>query len=411
MQLHGFLSRERRWPRKAISYPSDTVNSIDAKSLPYPDLSRLFKLPYTVTDNPNTVIEPTAACNLACPGCYRRSDQKGRRHAVMTLGDMKRYVDRSLELRNYGILSFLGGEPLMHPDLDAAIAYALEKGLGVGVYTNGLLLTKERAQSLKDMGVSYIYAHIDRHQGRGVGEDQVVRLRQSFCDMFRKIPGILFGFGLMINEEDLRNFDETAAFCRKNSDVISFVNLALLGPNYKDPDGWAAGVAKCDAFQRRACALIAEKFGFVWSCYLAGSILPDTPGKLMNYSFYQQGRCLGSVSPKAVKRVTTRARKEWKKYPYGALGHKDLLEKMTNLPGKVEGVPIHLQMINISLSPLAVSRDSTLHVNRCEPCTDAVLYKDHFIPMCLLEYVKAMNYDSGGPITMGRLEGVGDCYL
>jgi len=371
----------------------DTLNSTNTESLLTPDLSRLYRLPYTGRDNPNTVIEPTAACNLACPGCYRMSDQKDRRHAVMTLDEMKRYIDRSLELRNYGVLSFLGGEPLLHPDLDAAIAYARKKGLGVGVYTNGLLLTKERAQCLKALGVAYIYAHVDRHQGRGVGEDEAIRLRERFCDMFRGIGGMQFGFGILMDEEDLRNLDETVAFCRKNSDIVSFVNFALLGSDYGNLDHWAAVSAETDALQRKACVLIAEKFGFDWTCYLGSSVLPDKPGKLMNYSFYQKGRYLGSVSPKDMEYVITIGRRQMKKYPYGALGYKKLLEMMTKLPGKVSGVPTDFQLINISLSPVLVSQNSTMSVNHCEPCTDAVLYKDHFFPMCLLEYVRTAKYD------------------
>jgi len=322
------------------------------------------------------------------------SDKRDRQHAVMTLDEIKRYVDRSVELRNYGVLSFLGGEPLMHPDLDAGITYAKQKGLGVGVYTNGVLLTKERAQSLKSLGVDYIYAHVDRHQGRGNGEDDAVRLREHFCDMFREMEKMQFGFGIMLDEDDLQNLDRTVAFCQKNSDVISFVNFALLGSDFGNLDHWAAVSAKTDAFQRKACVVIAERFGFDWTCYLGSSVLQDKPGKIMNYSFYQQGKFLGSVTPKSMEYVITIGRQQLKKYPYGALGLKKELEWMTKLPGKVASVPTDFQMINVSLTPILVSQNSTLRVNHCDACTDTVLYKDGFFPMCLLEYVKSGKYDS-----------------
>jgi hypothetical protein len=94
--------------------------------------------------------------------------------------------------------------------------------------------------------------------------------------------------------------------------------------------------------------------------------------------------------------VVTRKRRETKKYPYGALGYKALFEKMTKLPGKVKGVPTDFQLINISLSPILVAHDSAFSVSHCDPCTDTVLYKDQFVPMCLLEYVKTMNYGTEG---------------
>jgi hypothetical protein len=216
---------------------------------------------------------------------------------------------------------------------------------------------------------------------------------------------MLFGFGIMIDEQDLQNFDRAAAFCRKNSDVISFVNFALLGSDFGDLDHWAAVSAKTDAFQRKACVLIGEKFGFDWTCYLGSSVLQDKPGKIMNYSFYQQGRYLGSVSPKDMGYVITKGRWLTRKFPYGALAFKQDLEKLTNLPGRDPGVPTDLQMINISLTPVLVSDNSTLSVNHCEACTDTVLYKDHFFPMCLLEYVKKGNFDSEGGCAV--LEGAG----
>jgi hypothetical protein len=66
------------------------------------------------------------------------------------------------------------------------------------------------------------------------------------------------------------------------------------------------------------------------------------------------------------------------------------------LPGKDPGVPTDFQMINISLTPILVSHNSTLSVNHCDACTDTVLYKDHFFPMCLLEYVKSGDLDGAG---------------
>ena len=41
--------------------------------MPVLDHLRMYRLPWSLTDNPIAWLEPTQACNLACDGCYRQN--------------------------------------------------------------------------------------------------------------------------------------------------------------------------------------------------------------------------------------------------------------------------------------------------------------------------------------------------
>ena len=94
------------------------------------DLTSVYRFPFTNIENPNTVIEPTTKCNLSCPGCYRVEFLAGNKNRQLSLDEMKQYVDDVIAKRNTNYLSFLGGEPMLHPQLNEAIVYAKKQGLG-----------------------------------------------------------------------------------------------------------------------------------------------------------------------------------------------------------------------------------------------------------------------------------------
>jgi hypothetical protein len=350
----------------------------------YPDLTQLYRSPYRVTDNPNVVIEPTAYCNLRCADCYRESNDPTKPQVVMPIDEVKHTIDEALSLRSFQTLSFLGGEPLLYPQLDEAILYGVRKGLSVGVYTNGLLLHRFRARELKALGVSYIYVHVDRHQGRTATEAESIALREHFCDMFRKLDRINLGFGIVVHEEDLPGLAEVARFFQRNSDVIRFVNISTLGPGPIRGGGLAARVAqsrKVDLFQRRVCAAVLEAFGCQFTAYLGTKYRPTTPGKLLSVAGYRDGALVGSMRPEEFGGLCQDFLRAHGKYPYILSGETAKLFERCTRPGG----SVRWQTVAVSMAPLLW--DEGL-VNICSDCTDCVLHDHHFVPMCQLGPIK-----------------------
>ena len=59
------------------------------------------------------------------------------------------------------IVTFSGGEPLLHPDLDQLIAHVRSRGMIAGMITNGYLLTRAAREQLNDAGLDHMQISID----------------------------------------------------------------------------------------------------------------------------------------------------------------------------------------------------------------------------------------------------------
>src|SRR5579872_7411285 len=89
------------------------------------------------TDHPVLAhIIPTRRCNLSCTYCNEFDDFS----KPVPTGEMIRRIDHLAELGT-SIISFSGGEPLLHPDLDDLIIRIRRRGAIAGMITNGYLLT------------------------------------------------------------------------------------------------------------------------------------------------------------------------------------------------------------------------------------------------------------------------------
>jgi MoaA/NifB/PqqE/SkfB family radical SAM enzyme len=60
-----------------------------------------------------------------------------------------------------GIVTFSGGEPLLHPDLDVLIGRIRRRGMIATLITNGYLLTRERIRRLNGAGLDHLQISID----------------------------------------------------------------------------------------------------------------------------------------------------------------------------------------------------------------------------------------------------------
>jgi MoaA/NifB/PqqE/SkfB family radical SAM enzyme len=101
-------------------------------------------------------IIPTRRCNLSCTYC----NEYDKVSEPVPTAAMLRRLDRLAELGTC-IVTFSGGEPMMHPDLDALIARVRERGIIAGLITNGFYLGAERIKRLNQAGLEHLQVSID----------------------------------------------------------------------------------------------------------------------------------------------------------------------------------------------------------------------------------------------------------
>src|SRR5579864_7194344 len=101
-------------------------------------------------------IIPTRRCNLACTYCNEFDDVSN----PVPTEEMFRRIDRLGEMGT-GVITISGGEPLLHPDLDAIIARIRKNGIIAGLITNGYLLVADRIKRLNRAGLEHLQISID----------------------------------------------------------------------------------------------------------------------------------------------------------------------------------------------------------------------------------------------------------
>jgi MoaA/NifB/PqqE/SkfB family radical SAM enzyme len=146
-------------------------------------------------------IIPTRRCNLACTYCNEFDDFS----KPVPLDEMFRRIDRLGEMGT-AIVTISGGEPLLHPELDAVIGRIRHNGIMAGMITNGYLLTADRIEKLNCAGLEYLQISIDNAMPDEVSKkslkvlDQKLKLLADYAEFQVNINSVL-GSGIK-NPED-----------------------------------------------------------------------------------------------------------------------------------------------------------------------------------------------------------------
>ena len=101
-------------------------------------------------------VVPMRRCNLACAYC----NEYDTTSKPVPLAVMLSRLDKLGELGT-SMITVSGGEPLMHPDLDAMVVHARRRGMVSSIITNGYYLSPERIRRLNAARLDYLQISID----------------------------------------------------------------------------------------------------------------------------------------------------------------------------------------------------------------------------------------------------------
>ena len=149
------------------------------------------------------MIELTNACNLACLMCPNHSMKRAR--GVMSLELFSNIIDQAVESGIYEVKIAGMGEPLLDGEVDKKIAYAKKNNRYVKMFTNGMLLNRQKSLQLIESGVDEIFISIDggspsvlERIRRGSSYSQLQSnlkefktIRQELIATGRKIPEVI----------------------------------------------------------------------------------------------------------------------------------------------------------------------------------------------------------------------------
>jgi len=100
----------------------------------------------------------TNRCNLKCIHCHQNSGEAGE--SELTTDEAFKVIDR-LGDAGVSVLTFSGGEPLIRTDIYDAIKRADDYGMLCTIASNGVLMTKDVVQKLKEAGIRRVEIGLD----------------------------------------------------------------------------------------------------------------------------------------------------------------------------------------------------------------------------------------------------------
>src|SRR5262245_180800 len=122
-------------------------------------------------------IIPTRRCNLSCAYC----NEYDKTSEPVPLEEMSRRIDRLAALGTLAI-TFSGGEPLLHPELETLVERIRGANIIATLITNGYLLTAERVKRLNRAGLDYLQISIDNVNPDDVSKKSLKVLDQKLRD-------------------------------------------------------------------------------------------------------------------------------------------------------------------------------------------------------------------------------------
>lgn len=101
----------------------------------------------------------TSRCNLKCFHCYMNAGEKEFRDELST--DAAKLLIHQIAEVSRPLLILSGGEPLLREDIFEIIRYGADRGLKIGMGSNGMLIDDDVASKLKDVGMWTVAISLD----------------------------------------------------------------------------------------------------------------------------------------------------------------------------------------------------------------------------------------------------------
>ncbi len=378
----------------------------------------VYRLPWSLNDNPIAWLEVTDACNIQCEGCYRRQ-MAGHK----SLTEIKEEILFFKKWRNPDNISIAGGEPLLHPQIDEIVAYIAENNIKPILLTNAIALTPERLRELKKTGLAGLTIHIDSQQNRPDWEKkteiELNELRQYYTDMVAAEGGLHLTFNSTVYPSTLHEVPDVVRWGHTNMDCVDglvFIAFRTVATDW----GYAAHNQDDQEVDAQQLSYISEHFDdkfissidiyqvlkdnfpqYEASAYLGGTVRHTSFKWLLGGVIGSKKKIYGSIGKKVMEIAQTGHHLFKGTYLAYKVGNKisrlvfllspwdktvrqtkrNWLKEVIRRPGRLFNT-LHVQSINIVQAPDLLPDGQ---VDMCENCPDMTIYEGKLVNSCRLD--------------------------
>jgi organic radical activating enzyme len=391
------------------------------------DRKKIYKLPWSKSDNPGAWVEVTDICNLNCPGCFRHTLEGHRK-----LEEVKREILEVANLTNCSRIAISGGEPLIYPHIVETVSFISSNGFKPIILTNGVNLTRDLALELEKAGLYQFYFHVDSGQNRpdwmDKSESELNELRQHFADLTHKLKHVRCGFNITISRKNIEFIPEIVNWYRMNISKVQHLSLIaqrgiplLEGYDYyvngkilnlKQLPNAKSNINEINISTEEMYSILYEHCDAIFpAAYLSGTAKTETYKFLIIMNIGTKNKIYGEVGPKTIE-LYQYIHHLFKK-SYSAvipkvnktifiLSFVDKILRKSFVKFIVEGIKnplnifqrIHVQQLVLQ-QPFEIIEGET---NLCDGCVNLMLYRGNLINSCRLDEYRLL----GGPLTMNK---------
>ena len=214
-------------------------------------------------------LELSRACNLRCIYCYAGSGLPLQNE--LTLEEIYSAIDQAVALGARKIIILGGGEPLLYRDLFKVIDYIQAQGVTADLFTNGMLITPEKARALYERQVSVV---IKMNSRNPEVQDLLAGQPGAFAAIDKGLQNLLAA-GYPDEEHTLgvetivcrQNFDELPdlwIWARKQG-IIPYVEMMTLQGRATEHPELEVPMTEIRALFEQLARIDAEHFGNLWT--------------------------------------------------------------------------------------------------------------------------------------------------
>ncbi|MEZ0370727.1 MAG: radical SAM protein [Candidatus Sericytochromatia bacterium] len=179
-------------------------------------------------------ISLTDACSQRCSGCFFSNREPGiRPNRYLAFARFERIVAVAARYRVFQ-LALGGGEPLMHPQLEALVAHGTRAGLVVNLTSSGALLSRAKALALKAAGLGQLQLSLNGATAASHGLTrpgfEAVLAAMGHC----RDTSLRFGLNLLVTRQNLDELEAMLSLARAQG--AWSVNLLRPKPSPEEPD-------------------------------------------------------------------------------------------------------------------------------------------------------------------------------
>ena len=381
------------------------------------DKRDLYRLPWSMNDNPIAWLEVTDICNLKCEGCYR-STITGHK----PLEEVKEELRFFKRWRNPDNVSIAGGEPLLHPDICEIVAYIDELGMKPIMLTNASKLTPAFLAELKKASLAGFTIHIDSHQSRpgweGKSEAEHNDLRQFYAEMIHEVGGFYTIFNATVFPSTFESIPEIVRWGQENVEIVQglvfityrtaatdtyegisvdarqvdmsqlsyisahfdetfvtspevFSKIKSVSPGY-EASGYLGGTQRHDSIKWLVSAMVGSKYG------MYGSVGKKTMEVAQTLHHLFKGTYLAYLSNASIGSAAF-LMWPWDPVIRKALGNR--IKEILTRPWRLF-TPVKMQSIGIIQAP---DIQTTGLADMCDSCPDMTVYDGKLINSCRMD--------------------------